>query len=237
LRNQASEGVRPMTVTHAIYLEIGSKKVFAAAIDWPGWCRSGKDEPSAVRALIDAAPRYAKIARSAGLEFTVPETGLRIDVTARQEGNATTDFGAPDARLPRDWDPVGADELERYVKLLNACWHAFDEAVEHAAGKELRKGPRGGGRDLGKIVDHVAGAEDAYLRRLGWEPRSAESQETEDRTRMARAEVLRGLELSVAGQLPAEGPRGGQRWPPRYFVRRLAWHAVDHAWEIEDRAT
>jgi hypothetical protein len=226
-----------MTVTNAIYLEIGRKKVFAAAVDWPGWCRSGKDEPSAVRALIDAAPRYAKIARSAGLEFTVPETGSLIDVAGRLEGNGTTDFGAPDARAPGDWDPVGADELERYVRLLNACWRALDEAVEQAEGVELRKGPRGGGRDLGPIVDHVARAEDAYLRRLGWEPRAAESQETENRTRMARAEILRGLEPSVAGQLPAEGPRRGKRWPPRYFVRRLAWHAVDHAWEIEDRAT
>lgn len=27
-----------------IYLEIGKKKVFAAAIDWPGWCRQGKEE-------------------------------------------------------------------------------------------------------------------------------------------------------------------------------------------------
>jgi hypothetical protein len=226
-----------MTVTNAIYLEVGRNRVFAVAVDWPGWCRSGGDEPSAVQALIDAAPRYAKIARSAGLEFAVPETGSPVEVTARLPGNATTDFGAPDARLPGDWDPVGPDELQRYVRLLEACWRAFDEAVAHAAGKELRKGPRGGGRDLGKIVDHVAGAEDAYLRRLGWEPRSTESREAEDRTRMARAEVLRGLQLSVAGQLPAEGPRGGKRWPPRYFVRRLAWHAVDHAWEIEDRTT
>jgi hypothetical protein len=25
-------------------------------------------------------------------------------------------------------------------------------------------------------------------------------------------------------------------WSPRYYVRRAAWYALDHAWEIEDRA-
>ena len=27
----------------------------------------------------------------------------------------------------------------------------------------------------------------------------------------------------------------GRALTPRYFVRRLAWHDLDHAWEIEDR--
>ena len=25
-------------------------------------------------------------------------------------------------------------------------------------------------------------------------------------------------------------------WPQRYAARRIAWHALDHAWEIEDRS-
>ena len=37
------------------------------------------------------------------------------------------------------------------------------------------------------------------------------------------------------GELPDFGPRGGRRWTPRYAIRRSAWHALDHAWEIEDR--
>jgi len=28
-----------------------------------------------------------------------------------------------------------------------------------------------------------------------------------------------------------------QSWPARYAVRRLAWHVMDHAWEIEDRSS
>jgi hypothetical protein len=29
---------------------------------------------------------------------------------------------------------------------------------------------------------------------------------------------------------------GEKRWPPRYVARRMAWHLLDHAWEIEDRS-
>jgi len=36
---------------------------------------------------------------------------------------------------------------------------------------------------------------------------------------------------------PSDGsPIAGKKWPPRYAARRIAWHALDHAWEIEDRS-
>ena len=220
---------------HDIYLEVGKKKVFAIAVDWPGWCRFGKDEELAVQSLMDAAPRYSKIVRSAKLEFSVPEATSRIRIVNRLEGNSTTDFGAPDIQLPSDWDPVDTNELERCVKLLKACWLAFDEAVERASGRELHKGPRGGGRDLPKIVDHVDGAEEGYLKTLGWKLHSNRIHRTEERCDRVRSEAIEGLQAAVESQLPSEGPRGGKRWSPRFFVRRIAWHVVDHAWEIEDR--
>jgi hypothetical protein len=43
------------------------------------------------------------------------------------------------------------------------------------------------------------------------------------------------LAAGARGELPERGPRGGARWTPRSFVRRVAWHVLDHAWEIEDR--
>lgn len=218
-----------------IYLEAGQKKVFAVAVHWPGWCRAGKDEQAALQMLIDAAPRYSKIANAANLQFSVPETPSHFTVIARLEGNATTDFGAPAMPLPQDWDPIEADELERYVKLLQACWSAFDQSVVQAEGKALQKGPRGGGRELAKIVEHVVGAEEGYLRSLGWKPHPSASKTMAERKDRVRGEVNQGLQAAAAGQLAREGSRGGKRWPPRYFVRRLAWHVVDHAWEIEDR--
>jgi hypothetical protein len=221
---------------HKIYLEVGQQKVFAIAVDWPGWCRSGKDEQSAVRRLIEAAPRYAQVAKAARLEFSLPQTSAQVDTVARLEGNTTTDFGAPDAQLPHDWDPLGAEELDRLVRVLKACWLVFDQIAAQAAGKELRKGPRGGGRPLAKISEHVLGAEEAYLKSLGWKHHGLEGETIEERIARVRGEVIQGLHAAVEGQLPRKGPRGREHWSPRFFVRRLAWHVVDHAWEIEDRA-
>ena len=32
-----------------------------------------------------------------------------------------------------------------------------------------------------------------------------------------------------------DAPRRETGWPVRYWVRRAAWHVLDHAWEIEDK--
>jgi len=127
------------TKSYDVYLETGQKRVFAVAVKWPGWGRSGKDEAAAFQALVESASRYAKIARIAQIEFLVPEDSSSFDIVHRLKGNATTDFGAPDKPLPNDWNPIGDQELERIKKLLTACWLAFDEAVKKGEGKELRK--------------------------------------------------------------------------------------------------
>ena len=113
-------------------------------------------------------------------------------------------------------------------------WAAFDHAVKIAEGRELKKGPRGGGRDLAGIVDHVLMADESYLKRIGWKVDSGE-EKAETRLERTRMAILEGLGASARGELPTEGPRGGKRWTPRFFVRRVAWHVIDHAWEIEDR--
>ncbi|MCG8349997.1 MAG: hypothetical protein MI924_19705 [Chloroflexales bacterium] len=87
-------------------------------------------------------------------------------VVKRCTGNANTDFGAPDTAPPSDAGPVDAAELHRFEILLTAYWQAFDTAVQWVNGKGLRKGPRGGGRDLTGIVQHVLGDDAGYLARL-----------------------------------------------------------------------
>lgn len=140
------------------FLEIGKKKVFAGAVDWPGWCRWGKDEEAALQALLEYGPRYARIVEGADVGFEAPSDGSAFEVVERVEGDSTTDFGAPNAALTIDKEPIDEEELRRLERLLKANWTAFDETVEKAQGKELEKGPRGGGRALDGIVDHVMGS-------------------------------------------------------------------------------
>ena len=216
-----------------VYLEVGSRRTFAAALDWPGWCRMGRDEATALQALFDYGPRYARILRPARLGFHAPKDVSAFVVVERLKGNATTDFGAPDMAPAGDAQPLAEAELRRLQAILKACWRAFDAAVELAKGKALRKGPRGGGRPLDGIVQHVLGAETGYLSQLGGKVSQSDSDHLLlEQTHQA---ILKTLAASAHGEIAAHGPRGGKRWSPRYFVRREAWHVLDHIWEIEDR--
>lgn len=224
-----------MANTIDVYLEIGKKRTFAGAIDWPGWCRSGRDEESALHALLEYAPRYAHVLQMAQIEFQAPVDTSAFAVVERLAGNTTTDFGAPDIAPSSDTRPIDDAELRRFESLLKAYWQAFDAAVQAASGKELRKGPRGGGRDLEGIVRHVLGAEAGYLTRLAWKFKQDAAEDVSAELARTRLAVLDALAAAARGELPARGPRGGVIWPPRYFVRRLAWHVLDHLWEIEQR--
>jgi hypothetical protein len=218
-----------------ITLELGKKKIFACANDWPGWCRWGKDEAAAIQALLIYSIRYARVVKRTNLEFAIPEHAEDFNVIERVAGNLTTDFGVPEIIIPSDYDPTSPEEVERFKDILKACWAAFDYAVRRAQGKELRKGPRGGGRELAEIVEHVAGAESGYAYRLGRRAEIDRGKPAGEQYKRIRSQILETMDAAAKGELPTEGPRGGKKWPVRYYVRRAAWHVLDHAWEIEDR--
>lgn len=221
--------------TVEVYLEIGQKRVFAGALDWPGWCRSGRDERLALQALFESGSRYVQVLNSAGIPIQAPADVAAFSVVERLPGNATTDFGAPDAAPSQDALSLPVTELDRYKAILTACWNNFDQICRRAEGQELRKGPRGGGRDLEGIVQHVLGADLGYLAQLGWKFTKSTTRDLQASLSAARQAILDGLAASARGEIPSYGPRGGKRWTPRYFVRRSIWHTLDHAWEIEDR--
>lgn len=228
-----------MTVhsAHAIvvYVEIGSKRTAAGALAWPGWCRVARDETLALRALADYAPRYRRVLDAAGIAFPIPTSGITFEVGERLDGGSGTDFGVPEIAPADDARLMDAGALQEAAAMLNACWQAFDSAVQAAAGKALQVGPRGGGRDLEGLVDHVVSAERSYVARLGWRWQHPLAKGLVERTTQVREAALLALAAAAAGELPTRGPRGGAIWTPRYFVRRAAWHLLDHVWEIEDR--
>jgi hypothetical protein len=214
--------------TTPVYVEAGRKRTFACAYDWPGWCRAAKDELSALEALAAYAPRYAPVAKRARIAFD-PESAAAFRVVEHLAGTATTDFGAPDAVAERDSRPLAAPEGKQIAALVNAAWVIFDDVIASAP-SELRKGPRGGGRDRDQIADHVLGAEGAYVRKVGLR---LTPPARDDRRGIAE------FRAAIAGVLgkPSDGKALVERgWPQRYAARRIAWHALDHAWEIQDRS-
>lgn len=217
------------------FIETGRKRTFAAAIDWPGWCRRSRDESTALEALLESGPRYQEVISRSTLPFQSPSDIKYFNVIERVPGSSTTDFGAPDGSLKTDDEPVNAQDLDRWLKILRACWEVFDEALQSAEGKDLKKGPRGGGRDPDKIICHVLDADQAYLRRLAWKYTLDPQNDPSAELLGMRRQIEEALENSCSGNLPESGPRGGKIWSPRFFIRRAAWHILDHTWEIEDR--
>lgn len=189
-----------------VYFEVGKAWVFACAVDYPGWQRRAKGEEAALETLEDYRSRYGEAVGSAPVG--------ELHVVASVPATMTTDFGAPDARGPWDEEPLQPHE----VNALGSAWSAFDRAVAGAS-PELRKGPRGGGRDRDQIADHVREAERSYARKLG--------------VKLPPRTSCDDQRAAIAAQLRTTGPTD---WSPKYFVRRTAWHVLDHAWEIEDKS-
>lgn len=177
--------------------------------------------------LLSYRDRYGEIVELAGLEF---QGDLEeVEIVERVEGNATTDFGAPGAHFAWDEGPVDPEEMRAAGLLLDAAYRRLDFVAAHAP-DELRKGPRGGGRDRDAVVAHVVAANVEYGRKLGL---------ARIRPETARAEELHAHRQAIVDVFL--GARDGERrtergWPLRYAARRGIWHVLDHVWEIEDRS-
>ncbi|HUQ44018.1 MAG TPA: hypothetical protein VM451_06350 [Candidatus Limnocylindria bacterium] len=210
----------------AVGIASGDRKVFASALNWPGWARSGKTEEAAVEALLASAPRYAEAIRAAGLGL--PEQ-LEVELVERSRGGSGVDFGVPGSAAVSDARSVDAAEATRLASIVEAAWVAFDR-VRAGAPAELRKGPRGGGRDRDKMAAHVIESDWYYARELGLMDKAPAWDDTAaiHRSRQAVVAILRE---------PSDGgPLAGRKWTQRYAAHRIAWHALDHAWEMQDRS-
>jgi len=147
-----------------------------------------------------------------------------------------TAFAAPECRRPfpqvtaeSERATVTPAAARRLAGLVGAAWTAFDQ-IAAASPAELRKGPRGGGRDRDQIIGHVIGADTAYARKLGFKLKQPATGD------IAATVRLREAIAAVLGA-PSDGsPVVPGGWTTRYAARRIAWHVLEHAWEMEDRA-
>jgi hypothetical protein len=207
--------------------EVTAKKTFVWAVEWPGWCRAGKTRDVAREALLATVPRYAVVAATARL--TLPNvTASDLDLVESVEGGSGTAFGVPSSITPLDRRPTIAEESDRLAALVAAAWAVLEETAARTP-EVLRKGPRGGGRDRDKMVGHVIEADHYYAREIGVRhpPLDPSDRFAVEAERAAMLDVLRQ---------PSDGsPLAGRTWTQWYAARRIAWHALDHAWEMEDR--
>jgi hypothetical protein len=212
-----------------VTLEIGpkGKKVVAVAPDWPGLERGGKTGEDALERLRSYIPRYSPVAKLAEMEAEF-DTITNFDLVEQYSGTGSTDFwGISFAFSSIDRQGMSGDELERELRLTQACWAFFDD-VRGRVSAELRKGPRGGGRDRDRIVEHIFANEQDWAKGLGVHT-PAGAMLTGEGLKAHRAAYCQAVR-----DFHAQDKLAG-KWPLRYLIRHTAFHTLDHAWEMEDK--
>lgn len=212
-----------------VMLEVGpkGKRVVAVAPDWPGLSRGAKTGEAAIERLLTYLPRYAPVANLAGMEAAFPASA-RIDVIEEYQGSGSTDFwGISFAFSEIDRQAMSSDELDRELTLMRACWTFFDD-VRSRVSAEMRKGPRGGGRDRDHIVRHTVVSEQDWTKKLGMHPPEGALVTDEGLTAHRDAYCWAIRALHSRGEM-------ARTWPLRFLIRHTAFHTMDHAWEMEDK--
>ena len=212
-----------------VALEIGpkGKRVVAVASDWPGLSRGAKTEDDAVERLRSYLPRYAPVAKLAGMDAAFARLS-EVDVVERYPGTGSTDFwGISFASSEIDRQTLSSEELERQLTLLQACWVHFDD-VSARVSVELKKGPRGGGRDRDRIVRHTLFAELDMAKNVEVRP-EFETLLSDEGLQAYRTEYCDAIRVYHAEEKMA------RKTPLRHLIRHTAFHTLDHTWEMEDK--
>jgi hypothetical protein len=215
-----------------VVLERGpkAKKVVAFAVDWPGWSRGAKTAELALETLTAYRDRYRPVAIGAGLGREFDEAGP-LAVVEDRVGTGSTDFwGISFAPSSLEQEPMAAAELDRKLTLLQACWAYFD-GVAARVSPEMRKGPRGGGRDRDTIIRHTIRTEsELFAKRVGLAvpERGALAPGALAPYRSAFVDAMRAYQRGEVKRLM-------RSWTLAFLVRHSAFHTMDHAWEMEDK--
>ncbi len=213
-----------------VILEIGKKerRIVAGAMDWPGLDRWGKTDDVAIEKLTSYLPRYAGVAELAGQAKKFAKH-RDVEIVERVTGSGSADYWGI-AHVPSEIERqvLSKSELERRLALLQACWDYFDSTAENVSA-ELRPGPRGGGWTREEIIRHV------HLNEPEQFTRKVEVRTTRETMLSADGRAAhREATLDAIRAYNTEG-KTARTWPIQFLIRRIAHHAMDHAWEMEDR--
>jgi hypothetical protein len=206
------------------------KRAVAFGLDWPGWSRGAKSPELALETLESYRERYRPVAELAGLGREFEEAGP-LEVIEDRVGTGSTDFwGISFSPCSAEHGPMGEAELERGITLLQACW-AFFDAVAARVSPEMRKGPRGGGRDRDRIIRHTIRTEsEDFAKQVGLRI-PEEAALSPEGLRQHRESYVAAMRAYNAGEVE----RRMRSWTLAFLIRHSAYHTLDHAWEMEDK--
>jgi hypothetical protein len=204
------------------------KRSVAFGLDWPGWSRGARSVELALETLESYRERYRPVAALAGMAREFDAAGP-LEIVEDKVGTGSTDFwGISFSPSASEQGPMGEADLERGITLLRACW-AFFDGVAARVSPQMRKGPRGGGRDRDQIISHTIRVEsENFAKQVGL--RIPEGALTPDGLKPYRKAYVTAMRAYNAGEV-----KRMRSWTLPFLIRHSAFHTLDHAWEMEDK--
>ena len=144
-------------------------------------------------------------------------------------GGSGTDFGVPSAITAADRLPVVAADAERLGRPRRGGVDGLRPGRRRGAGVPPQGATRW--RSRPRQDDRPRHRSRPWLRPGDRRPTPRAPSRRAGRRRSGTGRDARGPATAVGRRPLAE-----RKWTQRYAARRIAWHALDHAWEMEDRS-
>lgn len=230
---------------YPLYLESGpqKKKTMVHVLELPGCVVTGpttadalQRTPAVIKGYLSLLQCYSVVAGSA-------EEDIQIEVAEHITEGSWLGNGDPDLIFPTDLEPLTAEKRETYIKCAECIRAELLNVVNGLSDEQWTEQPAKG-RSIRAILQHIFGAEYAYIRGYFGKldgvkgPGSVET--------MQRAELLawmdyvRARELEKIRAWPAEeqarqSTHGRQIKTASKVMRRMLEHQWEHLLEIKER--
>lgn len=230
---------------YALYLESGPRrrKTMVHVLDLLGCIAQGPTTEEALEATPEAIRAYLRFLRRHG-EAVKPDARFTTAVAVHITEGVWLGYGDPTSGFAPDFQPLRAEDLGIYLQRL--AWLRADllNLIRDLPRRQLIAEPKGTGRSIYHIVEHVAGSECVYLRYLVSKVdglsdalRGVEQGLDDLPTGLTRLWQISTARLEVL--TPAERKQlvkhGQVSWTARRALRRLLEHDWEHLLELSTR--
>lgn len=234
-----------MTTEYALYLESGprQRKTMVHVLDLLGCIAQGPTTETALEATPEAIRAYLRFLRHHG-EAVEPESSFTTRDAEHVTEGVWLGNGDPTPGFGPDFQPLGAEELNAYLRRL--AWLRADllQLIRDVPGARLLAEPEGTGRSVYRILEHVAAAECVYLRMIvgkvdGLAAALGVVQQGPQALPSALTHLWQIISSRLAVMTETERvrlvPHGQVTWTARRGLRRMLEHEWEHLLEVRRR--
>jgi uncharacterized damage-inducible protein DinB/predicted RNase H-like HicB family nuclease len=227
-----------------LYLESGPKRkktmvhVFALLgcnANGPTTEEALERTPEAIRAYLRFLSRYG--------EEVDPNAEMQTQIAEHVTEGGWLGNGSPYIMFQQDLEPLTSEDLEKYIRHLEWSRSELLALVSGLSDEQLTENPQPKGRPIRRILEHIFGAEYAYVRRLGKLDGVAGPGPVE---RMGRDELLEWMghvrmaeiaKLRTLNEQERSEPfvHGNSTRTARKMIRRMLEHEWEHLTELSER--